>query len=49
MHKECQELLGYEGFYDDNSEGTDEGYFKDCISDYVWQHQQHDDDSLDDG
>ena len=49
MHKECQELLGYEGFYDDNNEGTDEGYFKDCISDYVWQHHQHDDDSLDDG
>ena len=41
--------LGYEGFYDDNNEGTDEGYFKDCISDYVWQHHQHDDDSLDDG
>lgn len=20
MHKECQELLGYEGFYDDNNE-----------------------------
>ena len=49
MHKKCQELLGYEGFYDDNNEGTDEGYFKDCISDYVWQHHQHDDDSLDDG
>lgn len=49
MHKECQELLGYEGFYDDNNEGTDEGYFKGCISDYVWQHHQHDDDSLDEG
>ena len=49
MHKKCQELLGYKGFYDDNNEGTDEGYFKDCISDYVWQHHQHDDDLLDDG
>jgi len=50
MHKECQELLGYEGFYDDNScEGTSGDYFRSCISDYVWQHHQHDDDTIDEG
>ena len=50
MHKECQELLGHDGFNSgDSEEGTDEDYFQDRIADYVCQHHQHDDDSLDEG
>lgn len=39
MHKECQELISHEGFYDEDScEGTSEDFFCDVIFDYVNKH-----------
>lgn len=38
MHKECQELLGYEGFYNEDDYGTDDDFFHNAIFDYVNEH-----------
>lgn len=39
MHKECAELLNYEGFYDEESdEGTSDDFFHEAILDYVNKH-----------
>ena len=39
MHKECQELLSHEGFYDEDScEGTSDDFFCNAIFDYVNEH-----------
>lgn len=39
IHKECQELLGYEGFCDEESgEGTSDDFFCNAIFDYVNKH-----------
>ena len=38
MHKECEELLGYEGFYNEDDYGTDDDFFHNAIFDYVNEH-----------
>lgn len=43
MHKECQELLNYEGFHNEYDYGTDEDFFHEAINDYVNEHHLSDD------
>ena len=38
IHKECCELLSYEGFYNEDEYGTDEDFFLGAILDYVNEH-----------
>lgn len=44
MHKECNELLSYEGFCDEDScEGTSDDFFCNAILDYVDKHHLSED------
>ena len=43
MHKECQKLLGYEGFYNEEDYGTDDDFFHNAIFDYVNEHHTSED------
>ena len=38
MHKECEELLSHEGFYNEDDYGTDDDFFHNAIFDYVNKH-----------
>ena len=38
IHKECCELLSYEGFCNEDEYGTDEDFFLGAILDYVNEH-----------
>ena len=38
IHKECVELLRYEGFYDEDEYGTSDDFFHEAILDYVNEH-----------
>lgn len=38
IHKECCELLSYEGFYNEDEYGTDDDFFLGAILDYVNEH-----------
>lgn len=51
MHKECNELLSYEGFCDEESgEGTSDDFFCNAIFDYVNRyHSSSDGKALDEG
>ena len=50
MHKECQELLGYEGFYNEDDYGTDDYFFLNAIFDYVNKyHTSEDGEAFDEG
>lgn len=50
MHKECQELLSHEGFYNEDDYGTDDDFFHNAIFDYVNEHHTSvDGETFDDG
>lgn len=50
MHKECEELLSHEGFYNEDDYGTDDDFFHNAIFDYVNEHHlSSDGEAFDDG
>lgn len=50
IHKECCELLSYEGFYNGDDYGTDDDFFLGAILDYANEHHfSSDGKAFDDG
>mgnify|MGYP006873253937 FL=1 len=50
IHKECQKLLSYEGFYNKDDDGTSDDFFLNAILDYINEHHLSEDGkAFDDG